>query len=153
MFFLINNSYEAWVIYNFLALCFAYGGGPGEIVRQAQEKDIVIRSKVWMCTCCLPSMSVTGGFLRRVKQGTLQFVFIKPVLAIITLVLNYAFKAPKYPGGLYHEGDYNPKYGYVCININIIIIIVNIIITIFFIVFLENLLNFFKTIIINNIIS
>jgi hypothetical protein len=35
----------------------------------------------------LQPIPVDGFFLRRCKQGTLQFVIIKPILAILTLVL------------------------------------------------------------------
>jgi hypothetical protein len=36
-------------------------------------------------TCCFPSMPINGVFLRRCKQGALQFVFMKPVLALVVV--------------------------------------------------------------------
>lgn len=42
----------------------------------------------WLyCTCCMPPLAVNGGFVRMCKRGALQFVFLKPVLAVITVVL------------------------------------------------------------------
>lgn len=36
-------------------------------------------------TACFPTMPINGLFLRRCKQGALQFVMIKPVLAVLTV--------------------------------------------------------------------
>jgi hypothetical protein len=40
---------------------------------------------------------VDGFFLRRCKQGTVQFVLLKPVMAALTLIL--------YAAGAYTDGD------------------------------------------------
>ena len=37
-------SYEAWVVYNFLALCMAYVGGPGQVVVQMEGQNVKVRS-------------------------------------------------------------------------------------------------------------
>lgn len=54
-------------------------------------------------TCCLPTMQVDGFFLRRCKQGTLQFVLLKPVMAVLTLLL--------YAAGDYTDGNMSPTDG------------------------------------------
>ena len=54
-------------------------------------------------TCCLPTMQVDGFFLRRCKQGTLQFVLLKPIMAFLTVIL--------YASGAYTEGDMSPDNG------------------------------------------
>jgi hypothetical protein len=46
---------------------------------------------------------VDGFFLRRCKQGTLQFVLLKPLLAALTLVL--------YAADAYTDGDMSPNNG------------------------------------------
>ena len=46
---------------------------------------------------------VDGFFLRRCKQGTLQFVLMKPIMATLTLIL--------YAAGAYTDGDMSPKNG------------------------------------------
>lgn len=103
----LRDCYEAWVIYNFMSLCLAYVGGPGAVVIQAEGK-LIMPSWTWG-TCCLPPTPVDGFLLRRCKQATLQFVLIKPVLAILTLVL--------YSCGKYEDGDWSPEGGYLYITI------------------------------------
>jgi hypothetical protein len=56
-------------------------------------------------TCCLPPLMVNGRFVRQCKQGALQFVLLKPILAIIILVL--------YTQGKYAEGDWGIRNGQV----------------------------------------
>lgn len=48
-------------------------------------------------------MQVDGFFLRRCKQGTVQFVLLKPVMAALTLLM--------YAGGAYIDGDMSPSNG------------------------------------------
>lgn len=71
-----RDCYEAWVIYNFMCLCMAYIGGPGAVVVKCDGH--VIQPSWILCTCCCKPMPVDGFFLRRCKQGTLQFVILKP---------------------------------------------------------------------------
>eukprot|EP00232_Nephroselmis_pyriformis_P031295 CAMPEP_0182855026 /NCGR_PEP_ID=MMETSP0034_2-20130328/1600_1 /TAXON_ID=156128 /ORGANISM="Nephroselmis pyriformis, Strain CCMP717" /LENGTH=348 /DNA_ID=CAMNT_0024985927 /DNA_START=92 /DNA_END=1135 /DNA_ORIENTATION=+ len=98
----IRDCYESWVIYNFLSLCFAYVGGPGAVVVHMNGQSI---RPSWMWgTCCFPPIPVDGVLMRRCKQGALQFVIIKPILAVITLVLEGYGKFP--------EGNFNPLLSY-----------------------------------------
>lgn len=98
---LLARSYEAWIIYNFKSLLLAYVGGPGAVVVQAEGK--LVHPSWPHLTCCLPTMQVDGFFLRRCKQGTLQFVLLKPVMAALTLLL--------YAAGSYRDGDMSPTDG------------------------------------------
>ncbi len=68
-----------------MALCMAYVGGPGAVVVKSEGK--LIQPSWVLCTCCMKPIPVDGFFLRNCKQGTLQFVIIKPLLAFMTLVL------------------------------------------------------------------
>lgn len=96
-----QRSYEAWIIYNFSSLLLAYVGGPGAVVVKAEGKQV---HPSWAhMTCCLPTMQVDGFFLRRCKQGTLQFVLLKPVMALLTVIL--------YASGAYTDGDMSPTNG------------------------------------------
>jgi hypothetical protein len=54
-------------------------------------------------TCCLPPLPVNGRFVRSTKQMALQFVLLKPILAILTLVL--------YSTGHFTEGNWAPNNG------------------------------------------
>eukprot|EP00201_Polytomella_parva_P023796 CAMPEP_0175043624 /NCGR_PEP_ID=MMETSP0052_2-20121109/3304_1 /TAXON_ID=51329 ORGANISM="Polytomella parva, Strain SAG 63-3" /NCGR_SAMPLE_ID=MMETSP0052_2 /ASSEMBLY_ACC=CAM_ASM_000194 /LENGTH=293 /DNA_ID=CAMNT_0016306731 /DNA_START=153 /DNA_END=1030 /DNA_ORIENTATION=- len=102
-----RDCYEAWMIYNFLSLCMAYVGGPGAIVVKSEGK--VIEPSWCLMTCCWPPIPVDGFLLRKCKQGTLQFVLIKPILASLTLIF-FAF-------GNYEDGDWSMTGGYLYISI------------------------------------
>ena len=49
-------------------------------------------------TCCLWGKAYSIGFLRFCKQATLQFCVVKPLMAIITVILQ-AY-------GKYKDGDF-----------------------------------------------
>uniref|UniRef100_A0A8D0G8J3 Transmembrane protein 184A n=1 Tax=Sphenodon punctatus TaxID=8508 RepID=A0A8D0G8J3_SPHPU len=103
----VRDCYEAFVIYSFLSLCFEYLGGESTIMAEIRGKPIV--SSCLYGTCCLQGMSYSIGFLRFCKQATLQFCIVKPLMAIVTIVLQ-AF-------GKYHDGDFNIHRGYLYITI------------------------------------
>ncbi|XP_059483439.1 transmembrane protein 184B isoform X1 [Neocloeon triangulifer] len=101
-FFTVRDCYEAFVIYNFLSLCYEYLGGEGNIMSEIRGKPI--RSSCTYGTCCLVGKTYTIGFLRFCKQATLQFCLIKPLMALIIIILQ-AF-------GKYHDGDWSFAKGY-----------------------------------------
>ncbi|KAK9819743.1 hypothetical protein WJX72_001824 [[Myrmecia] bisecta] len=103
----VRDCYEAWVIYNFLSLCLAFVGGPGAV--EVKMSGYTLMPSCKYATCCLPPLPVNGRFVRHCKQGTLQFVLLKPILAIITLVL--------YSQNLYNEGNWSPAQGYLWLQI------------------------------------
>uniref|UniRef100_A0A3P8X2Q7 Transmembrane protein 184a n=1 Tax=Cynoglossus semilaevis TaxID=244447 RepID=A0A3P8X2Q7_CYNSE len=103
----IRDCYEAFVIYNFLSLSFEYLGGESAIMAEIRGKPI--ESSCLYGTCCLGGMSYSIGFLRFCKQATLQFCVVKPIMAVITIILQ-AF-------GKYHDGDFNVNGGYLYITI------------------------------------
>ncbi|MEW5311484.1 MAG: hypothetical protein WDW38_003194 [Sanguina aurantia] len=100
-----RDCYEAWVIYNFMSLFMAYVGGPGAVVVKAEGHVLYPSWK--MCTCCIPAQTIDGFFLRRVKQGVLQFVILKPILAALALVLSAFDK--------YENGNWALNEGYIYI--------------------------------------
>ncbi|KAG0482565.1 hypothetical protein HPP92_010649 [Vanilla planifolia] len=61
-------------------------------------------------TCCLPSIPLDGRFIRRCKQGALQFVILKPILVAITFIL--------YAKGKYEDGNFSVDKGYLYITIS-----------------------------------
>uniref|UniRef100_A0A8C7AD00 Transmembrane protein 184A n=1 Tax=Neovison vison TaxID=452646 RepID=A0A8C7AD00_NEOVI len=103
----VRDCYEAFVIYSFLSLCFQYLGGESAIMAEIRGKPI--RSSCVYGTCCLHGMSYSIGFLRFCKQATLQFCIVKPVMALVTIVLQ-AF-------GKYHDGDFNIHSGYLYVTL------------------------------------
>ncbi|XP_019368484.1 PREDICTED: transmembrane protein 184A isoform X2 [Gavialis gangeticus] len=103
----VRDCYEAFVIYSFLSLCFEYLGGESTIMAEIRGKPVV--SSCVYGTCCLRGMSYSIGFLRFCKQATLQFCIVKPLMAIVTIILQ-AFRK-------YHDGDFNIHSGYLYITI------------------------------------
>ena len=79
-----------------MALCLAYVGGPGRV--EVACAGTTLAPSLARCTCCLPPTAVDGAFVRRCKRGALQYVLLKPVLAVATVAL-----AAK---GAWHEGDW-----------------------------------------------
>ncbi|CAN6467512.1 unnamed protein product [Victoria cruziana] len=103
----IREVYEAWVIYNFLSLCLAWVGGPGAVVLSLNGR--VLKPSWCLMTCCFPAIPLDGRFIRRCKQGALQFVILKPVLVIVTFVL--------YARGKYEDGNFSAKQSYLYLTI------------------------------------
>nr|XP_033818441.1 transmembrane protein 184A [Geotrypetes seraphini]XP_033818442.1 transmembrane protein 184A [Geotrypetes seraphini]XP_033818443.1 transmembrane protein 184A [Geotrypetes seraphini] len=103
----VRDCYEAFVIYSFLSLCFEYLGGESAIMSEIRGKPV--KSSCLYGTCCLQGMSYSIGFLRFCKQATLQFCIVKPIMALVTIVLQ-AY-------GKYHDGDFNVHSGYLYITI------------------------------------
>ncbi|XP_034249473.1 transmembrane protein 184B isoform X2 [Thrips palmi] len=106
-FFTVRDCYEAFVIYNFLSLCYEYLGGEGNIMSEIRGKPI--RSSLLYGTCCLVGKTYTIGFLRFCKQATLQFCLVKPLMAFVIIILQ-SF-------GHFHDGDWSPDGGYLYITI------------------------------------
>jgi len=103
----VRDCYEAFVIYNFLALCYEYLGGEGNIMSEIRGKPI--RSSWVQCTCCLAGLSYNIGFLRFCKQATLQFCVVKPVMSLVTIWLQSK--------GRYEDGNWDASQGYLYITI------------------------------------
>jgi len=103
----LRDCYEAFVIYNFLSLCYEYLGGEGNIMSEIRGKPI--KSSYSYGTCCLNGYSYNISFLRFCKQGTLQFCIVKPVMSIITIFLQAK--------GWYEDGNWAPTLGYLYVTI------------------------------------
>ncbi|KAI9098933.1 hypothetical protein K1719_024700 [Acacia pycnantha] len=82
----IREVYEAWVIYNFFSLCLAWVGGPGAVVVSLGGR--VLKPSWYLMTCCFSPIPLDGRFIRKCKQGCLQFVILKPILVVVTLPFN-----------------------------------------------------------------
>ncbi|XP_044735157.1 transmembrane protein 184B isoform X2 [Chrysoperla carnea] len=102
-FFTVRDCYEAFVIYNFLSLCYEYLGGEGNIMSEIRGKPI--KSSCLYGTCCLTGKTYTIGFLRFCKQATLQFCLVKPLMAFIIIFLQIF--------GHYRDGDWSLNGGYI----------------------------------------
>jgi len=103
----VRDCYEAFVIYNFLCLCYEYLGGEMAILSEIRGHSL--NTSYLMCTCCCSGTILNIQFLRWCKQATLQFCFIKPIMAALTLILE--------ANDLFADGDFRPDRGYLYITI------------------------------------
>lgn len=102
----IRDWYEAFVIYNFMSLCYEYLGGEGNIMSELRGKPI--KNNWYYGACCLGNRIYTIEFLRFCKQATLQFCFVKPLMSILTLYLQAT--------GRYKDGDWSLNNSYIYIT-------------------------------------
>ena len=98
----VRDCYEAFVIYNFLCLCYEYLGGEGNIMSEIRGKPI---KGDWTTGPLCRGQTYNIGFLRFCKQGTLQFCITKSIMAFIVILLQVS--------GLYHDGNWSPADGYI----------------------------------------
>jgi hypothetical protein len=79
----VRDVYEAFVIHCFLQLMLDYPGGEAKVVEGISDKP-KLRQPV-PC-CCLPRLRLDHGFIMWCKRMTLQFVIVKPLIGILSLV-------------------------------------------------------------------
>lgn len=103
----IRDWYEAFVIYNFMSLCYEYLGGESNIMSEIRGKPI--QSSWYHGTCFIRGRTYTIEFLRFCKQATLQFCIIKPLMSALTLVLQAS--------GRYQDSDWSFSNSYIYITI------------------------------------
>mmetsp|Transcript_3352 Transcript_3352/g.7503 ORF Transcript_3352/g.7503 Transcript_3352/m.7503 type:complete len:601 (+) Transcript_3352:261-2063(+) len=82
----IRDIYEAFVVYCFLNLMLMYCGGENSCLSVIMHDPGAI-SHVWPFSYCLPHIAMNARFLRVCKQWTLQFVIVKPIMAVLNLIL------------------------------------------------------------------
>ncbi|KAL3659392.1 hypothetical protein V7S43_015663 [Phytophthora oleae] len=81
----IRDCYEAFVVYSFLALVLSFAGGESVCVLKMQsEPDI---RHPWPINRCFNPLGRDGRLLRLCKRATIQFVFVKPVFAALSLLM------------------------------------------------------------------
>ncbi|KAA8496187.1 Transmembrane protein [Porphyridium purpureum] len=79
----IRDSYEAYVIYNFLVLLINYGGGERHLIHALELQPRM--EHPFPLTEVLPPMKLGTGFMYFVRSACLQFVFVKPATAVLVL--------------------------------------------------------------------
>lgn len=91
-----RDCYEAWIIYNFVALLYRYAGGAVNVARI--RGGGLLHPSLLHGTCCLPRVPLGEEYLKWCKRLTLQFVVLKPLLSFATIGLQHVH--------LYGEGAY-----------------------------------------------
>eukprot|EP00465_Bigelowiella_longifila_P005496 CAMPEP_0185255012 /NCGR_PEP_ID=MMETSP1359-20130426/3983_1 /TAXON_ID=552665 /ORGANISM="Bigelowiella longifila, Strain CCMP242" /LENGTH=334 /DNA_ID=CAMNT_0027838577 /DNA_START=45 /DNA_END=1049 /DNA_ORIENTATION=+ len=85
----LRECYEAVVIYSFLGLIIGYLGGERHVVYVMENKPSEYVHHPHLLSICLGSKSKLGDeFYMFTKLGTLQYVIVKPVTALLTFALD-----------------------------------------------------------------
>lgn len=106
----VRDCYEAFVLYSFYMFLVAYLGGKNVLANTLRSKSQVQHS---VPCCCLVPWTMGGKFLQRSMFGILQYIPIKVMTSIVTLIASSFQK--------YGEGQFfNPyvAYPYVCFIMN-----------------------------------
>lgn len=108
-FTLIRDCYEAYVLYMFFKMLIELADGEEALISKLEYLD-QFRCFAPLCCCHIKPGRI---FLHRCKQMILQFVILKPILAVFTFCLSFY--------GIYDEGsfDYDRGYLYVTIVYNV----------------------------------
>eukprot|EP00916_Digyalum_oweni_P014906 GHVL01024381.1.p1 GENE.GHVL01024381.1~~GHVL01024381.1.p1 ORF type:complete len:347 (-),score=25.26 GHVL01024381.1:325-1302(-) len=77
--------YEAYVLYTFLQLMMHYLGGESVILLHLERKGRI--DHPWPLRNYLSSMPPDRNFLLSVRRGCLQYIFVRPAVAVIALLL------------------------------------------------------------------
>eukprot|EP01127_Copromyxa_protea_P007128 TRINITY_DN17046_c0_g1_i1.p1 TRINITY_DN17046_c0_g1~~TRINITY_DN17046_c0_g1_i1.p1 ORF type:complete len:391 (-),score=51.35 TRINITY_DN17046_c0_g1_i1:46-1218(-) len=104
-----RDCYEAYVLHQFFSLLLAYievGNGPNYIERVLEEQP---KQKHPIPCCCLPMFKPGPLFLLITKQCILQYVLIRPLMAIAASILQAT--------GVYEEGHFQPTHGYLWVTL------------------------------------
>ncbi|XP_051970031.1 organic solute transporter subunit alpha [Xyrauchen texanus] len=83
-----SSTYFAIVIFKFLILMIEELGGDNALLQCTEKKAFKISTGPCCCCCpCLPDVAVTRRSLFILKLGSFQFVLLKVVLTILSIVL------------------------------------------------------------------
>ncbi len=114
-FTLVRDCYEAYVLYQFfcLLLHYLYKEGPAFLGTDELDDPTKLVAQLGERACLFPFCCTTYQASNRVfvwlKRSILQYVFIKPLLSAIAILLQMA--------DLYRVGSFNVKYGYFWISL------------------------------------
>lgn len=104
----LRNIYEAYVMYQFFMLLIDYVGGEQDLERKLSTRAPVPHPWPFR-RCCKPIEVKHPNFLLRMRRGIMQFVIVKPLLAVVTIVLVAT--------GLYNEGRWQVAGGYMWVTV------------------------------------
>ncbi|KYF46475.1 organic solute transporter ostalpha protein [Toxoplasma gondii ARI] len=80
----VRDVYEVYVLYSFIALVVSVLGGEESAVEQLHLKGTL--QHPWPFNLVLPPLDCNRNLLRRIKLGAAQFVFVKPVATLLSLL-------------------------------------------------------------------
>lgn len=99
----LRDIYEAFTIYTFFQLLINFLGGERSLIIMMHGRQPV--HHLWPMSHCLPKVDISDPhtFLA-IKRGILQYAYLKPILAVATIVMKLT--------GTYQEGYLGPTSGY-----------------------------------------
>jgi len=103
---LIRDCYEAFVIYSFVEMLIQYSGGERKLL-EALEKHPKMHHMFPFNF--LPHFKTDRKFLYACKKAVLQYVFVKPTMAALAIILDEL--------DLYDEGHFALDTGYLYITV------------------------------------
>jgi len=133
---LMRDCYEAYVLYIFLQLLIQYLNGEENLIQIIEGENKKIHH-LFPIDKCYGKVNVDRTFFRRVKQGVMQFVFLKPLTSILSVILMII--------GVYSEGDFHLNQGYIYISfINNLSVSISLYCLVLFYIGLEEILQPFR---------
>ncbi|KAG2136944.1 DUF300-domain-containing protein [Suillus bovinus] len=104
----IRDVYEAFVIYCFFVLLLDYLGGERSLLIRLHGRPPI--PAIFPVSLWRHEVDVSDPYtFLFIKRGILQYVQVKPLLAIASLVMKAT--------GTYHEGDFRARSGYLYVSI------------------------------------
>lgn len=82
----VRDCYEAYVLYCFISLLAAYSGDEAELM-QRLEADGHNEVKPLPPMCCLKPHKVNSNYMRRCRQGVMQYMLARPILVIVQIIM------------------------------------------------------------------
>ena len=79
----LRDIYEALCIHCFLVLMLDFPGGEDAVVEGIKDKPLMPHPKP---CCCWPKMRLGLDFIVYMKRTTLQFVFLKPMMTLLSII-------------------------------------------------------------------
>jgi len=109
----IRDTYEAFVIYEFVSLCQELLGGAEGAILCLQSKDSLhLPLTLWKVRIGNPHESAPN-FYKRVKQGTLQYIVVLPITSIIAVITQFV--------GVYCSGNIDPTYAWLYLSVAVFV--------------------------------
>lgn len=104
----IRDVYEAFVIYCFFVLLLDYLGGERSLLIRLHGRPPI--PAIFPVSLWRHEVDVSDPYtFLFIKRGILQYVQVKPVLAVASLIMKAT--------GTYHEGDFRARSGYLYVSI------------------------------------
>jgi Organic solute transporter Ostalpha len=113
---MLRDCYEAYVLYVFLSLMLSYLGADDREGQGYLNLVGYLETKVASPRLPFPFSKFYSGelpsgqkFLTFCKFGTLQYCVVRPLTTLLAILLDLL--------GLYHEANFEPRYGYIYLMI------------------------------------